>query len=129
MTEGEPPGVQRMPAESDRAQRVRAVGIALLADERVAAQSRLDANLITSPGFESNLEQRGIAKSLERRVFTNRVGAPWIARVRFLLDERCRVPYQSISPRAGWRIGISVDHCQVHALRLTPLELRLQPAL
>ena len=75
MTEGEPLGVQRMPAESDRAERVGAVGIALLADQRVAAQSRLDANLITSPGFESNLEQRGIAKGLERRVFTNRIRA------------------------------------------------------
>ena len=62
MAEHQPLRVQGLPFERDLSQRVRAVDVAPFADQRVAAQPRLQANLVTAPGSQPHLEQGGIAK-------------------------------------------------------------------
>src|SRR4029450_9549139 len=52
-----------------------------------------------------------------------------IARVRFLLYQCLLVPHQEIPPRAGVRLGTSVDYGDIAALGLTPFELVLEVGL
>ena len=100
MLECQAKGVERLPRKGNRAQRVRAIHVAPLADERVAAQPRLDADLVALPRLEAHLDQRRVAKRLDDAVVADGFGPLRIARMRFLLNERLAIPDEAIAPRA-----------------------------
>ena len=57
MLAAQPVGVQRLAPERDRPQRVGAVDVPLLPHQRMAAQSRLDPDLVAPPGSQPHLDQ------------------------------------------------------------------------
>ena len=57
MIEGEAMGVQRLAFERDRPQRIRTEHVSPFADQRVAAQARLDPDLVAPAGPKSHLDQ------------------------------------------------------------------------
>ena len=65
MRERETERVQRLTRKRDRPQLVRPVDVAPLADERVSAQPRLQANLIALPRFEPDFDERRRGKLLD----------------------------------------------------------------
>ena len=67
MVEAEPVRVQRLALEWNRAQRIRAVHVPLLSDERVPAQPRLNADLVALAGLQAHLDQRGVAERIRAR--------------------------------------------------------------
>src|SRR6266545_2507328 len=129
MVERQAPCVQRMPLELDRPQRAWPERVSLFSDERVAAQPRLDADLIAPAALEPHFDQRGVFVPLEDPVIRDRFLRIRIARMGFFLDQRLLVPYKMIAPLAGRGRRMSLHHRQVHAIRLPPLELRLQSRL
>src|SRR5689334_9757017 len=96
--EDEPGGVQGLTGEGDRAELVGAVDVAALADQGVAAEAGLDADLVAAAGLEADFEARGVAEALDHLVVADRLLAAGVARMRFLLDERGRVPDEMIAP-------------------------------
>jgi hypothetical protein len=118
-----------MPSKGDRSQAVGSVRIALLADERVTTQPGLNANLVPPAGVEPDFEEGRVSKRLECPVVAGGVGSLRVSRVSLLLDERRRVPHEPIAPCSRRRIRMPVHDRPVHALRLTALELGLQPPL
>ena len=129
MTERQPVRVQRLPRKTDRPQMIGTEDVALLADQHVAAQARLEPNLVALPRDEADFDERRVAVRLDDAVFRLGFLAARIARARFLLNQRVLVPHEMIAPGAGRRIGMAVHHRAVHALRLVALELFLQPRL
>ena len=81
MDETDAIGVQGLASERNWTQRFRPVDVALLADERVAAQLGLHTNLVATPGPKLHLDQRGIAKSLHGAVVGDRLAAARVTRV------------------------------------------------
>jgi hypothetical protein len=63
--------VQRLALELNRPDRVGAVGVALLADKRVAAQPGLNADLVAPPGGQPHLDQRRAVERLEDAIVTD----------------------------------------------------------
>src|SRR5262252_4940418 len=118
--------VQRLARKRDRAQMSRTVCVALLADQRVPPQARLDANLIAPAGDEGHLHERRAGQPLDNAVAANGFFAAGIARAGFLLNQRLRVPRKRVAPRAGGRRGVPVDDRLIDTLRLAALELLLQ---
>ena len=107
VAERQPERVQRLARKRNRAQRVRPVDVALLADQRVPAQPRLDPDLVALAGHEAHLDQRRAAERFDHAVVADRFLAARIARVRLFLNQRLRVPDEVIAPRArraatGW---------------------------
>src|SRR5262245_26557288 len=60
---------------------------------------------------------------------TNRLDAASIASVRALLDQRFRIPQETIQPCARGRGRMAVHDGQIHTLGLPSLELRFEPRL
>ena len=129
MAERQPEGVERLPRKRNRAEGVRPVDVALFADQRVAAQARLDPNLIPLSGHQAHLDQRRRLERLDHAVMADRFLAARVARVRFLLNQRLQIPDQVIAPRALGRRRVAVDDRPIDALGLMPLELLLQRRL
>src|SRR3954452_9730903 len=92
----EPVCVERLAREGDRPQRVWPVDVALLADQRVAAETRLDADLIALAGDERHLDERRGVERLDDAVMADRRLAARIARARFLLYQCFGVPDQRV---------------------------------
>src|SRR5688500_5128186 len=92
----------------------------------MAAEPRLDPDLVALPGVQPHLDQRRLAKRLENFVFAARIGAVRIARMRPLLDLRALVPDEAVSPLARVRIRMAVDHGAVDPFRLATAELRFE---
>src|SRR5690349_5926326 len=65
VTERQPVRVQRMATELNRTKAVRSVDVALLADKCVAAQPRLNANLVATAGSELDFDQAGPAQRFD----------------------------------------------------------------
>src|SRR5262245_28512944 len=57
MPEDQAPGMQRVPWKGNRPQLVGAEHVPPFADERVAAQPRLDPHLVSAAGLQADLEQ------------------------------------------------------------------------
>jgi len=129
MRERQPVRVQRLSWELDRPQRVGPVGVALLADERVPAQARLDPDLIPFAGHETDLDQGSLAQRLDQAVVRHRLVPARIARVRLFLHQRLQIPDEVIAPRAFWRRRPAVHDGAIHAFRLVPQELFFQRLL
>ena len=129
MTERQPERVQRLSRKRDRAELLRPVDVALLADQGVAAQARLDADLIPFPRHELHFDHGRTRQLLDHAVMTDGFLAASIARVRLLLNQRSWIPDQMIAPRARQRRRVTVHDGLVDALRLMPFELRLQRRL
>src|SRR5687768_6199227 len=127
MVEREAPRMQRVALELDRTQRPGSEGVALLADERVAAEPRLNADLIAPPAVQPHFDQRRLAVPLADAVVADRFLRRGIARMRLLLDQRLLVPHQMIPPAPFARRRMAVDHGEVDALGLAAFELRLEP--
>ena len=75
MVEAELERVQRLPAEPDGPQDFRAVDVALLADQGVAAQPGLNPDLVAPPGPQPDLDQRRVAEGLDGAVVRDRLAA------------------------------------------------------
>src|SRR5687768_12605883 len=129
MAKRQPVGVQRMAAKLDRPPLVRTEDIATLADQRVTAQPRLDANLIALARVQAHFDERRLGKRLQHPILAAGVDTLRIARVRFLLDRRALVPHETIPPLSGRRIGMSVDDSPVDARGLAAPELHPQVLL
>src|SRR5687768_9406005 len=108
-----------MPGERHRTQRIGTEDVSLLADQRMAAQSCLDPDLVPLSCLQSNLHERGIAKTLEHAVLADRLHSLRIARVRPLLDHCLAIPHEMIAPRALRRIGMAVHDRPVLPFGLT----------
>lgn len=100
-----------------------------LADERMPAQRRLNANLIPLAGAQPDLDQRRITKLFDDAILADRLHRAWIARRRRLLRERALIPCEPIAPDPLPRHGMVFNHCPVHALRRTLDELLLERLL
>src|ERR1700722_18791519 len=129
MAEREAERVQRLSGKRDRPQQVRAVDVALLADERVAAQPCLYADLVALAGDEAHFDQRGLAIALDHAVLADRFLASRIARMRLFLNERLLIPHESIAPLARRGIWTAVHHGLIHARRFVPQELILERSM
>src|SRR5215468_5758022 len=101
MREREPVRVQSLARKRNRPQRIGTVDVALLADERVAAQARLQTNLIAASRHELHFDQRRAVEGFDDAVPADRVLPLRIAWMRFLLNERAGVPDETVAPRAG----------------------------
>ena len=101
MFERQPVRVERLARKRNRPERVRPVRVALFADQRVASQPRLNADLIPPPRHQPHLDQRRALERLEHRVVADRLLAARIAGVGFLLNQRSVVPHQMVAPGAG----------------------------
>ena len=95
--------VQRLPGKIDETQAVRPIHVTLLPHQGVAAQPRLQTDLIPLAGHEPDLDERGVFERLDHSILAPRVFAPRITRMRRLLDERTLIPHEVIAPRAGQR--------------------------
>ena len=129
MIEREATGVQGLAGKRDGPQRVGPERVALLADERVPAQPRLNPDLVAPPGAKAHLDERRVAVGLEHAIVADRLAGPRVLRMRFFLDQRLRIPHEVIAPRPLGRVGPSVYHGPVDSLGLAPLELFLQRRL
>ena len=67
VTKRQPVGVQRLPRKRNRPQRIGSEGIALLADQRVAAKPRLQPDLIALAGVQTHLDERRRLERFQRR--------------------------------------------------------------
>src|SRR5687768_9705423 len=56
----------------------------------------------------------------------NRLGSPWIALMRLLLDQRLRVPDEMVAPYARCRDGMAIDDGEIHTLGRSRAKLLLQ---
>ena len=129
MAEGQGVRVQRLARE--RNARAAPIGsdVAPLADERVATQLRLDANLILLSRLEPHLDQCRGVEALEHPVCADRVHAPGIVGPRLPLDQCLVAPRQAVAPFAGVGRQPTVQDGPIHALGLAPEELLLQVLL
>src|ERR1043166_749423 len=121
--------MQRLSWKRDGPKFVRAIHITSLSDKRVAAEPRLQANLIALPRFQPPFGQRRRRESFERFVPADRVLAFWIARMRLFLNQRFLIPHEPVAPEAGRRRRMSVDDCAIHPLDRVSLELLAQRVL
>src|SRR5207248_7280879 len=99
--EGQTVRVKRLALELNRAQFVGAGHVSFFAHERVAAQARLNADLITPSRPQTDLDQRRATKSLEYTIVADGFARARIARRGLRLNERFRVPDEMIAPGAG----------------------------
>src|SRR5262245_19199284 len=129
MIERQAPRVERVTLELDRPQAFGPVRVALLADERVPAQPRLDPDLVAAPRLQPHFDERRVAEALDDAVVADRFLRARIARMRLLLDQRLLVPHQVIAPAPARGRRMTVDDGEVDALRFAALELRLEPRL
>ena len=94
-----------------------------LTNERVSADCGLNANLISTAGPQPHFEQRRTTQILDHGVFADRVLGVRIVRPGGFLNERRRIPGETITPRSGSRLQVTLDDRQVDALRFAPPEL------
>jgi hypothetical protein len=126
MPEREAISVQRLPWKRNGPQCVRAVDVPALAHQGMAAQARLNPDLIPLPCLKLHLEERRVAELLDDAVVAHRFRALRIPRMRALLNQRLAIPDEVIAPRAIAGLGMAVDEREVDALRLAVNELLLQ---
>src|SRR5215216_3012312 len=105
MLKRQAPGVQGLARELDVTQVIGTKDVALLADQRMAAQPRLQSNLVALAGLQTNLDQRRIREALQHPVMADRLLRLGITRVRLLLHERLLVPHEVVSPLTFGRLG------------------------
>ena len=81
----------------------RRVGVHLLAHQRMAAQLRLQPDLIALARHQPDLHQRGAAQPLHHAVLAQRLLASGVARAGGALNQLLAVPDQVVAPAAGLR--------------------------
>src|SRR5689334_25182815 len=92
--EGKLRRVKRLTGELDRPQRFRAKHVPPFADERMAAQPRLNANLIALARVEPYFDERRVPELLDDAIVTHGVSAFGISGMRASLNQRFRIPHQ-----------------------------------
>ena len=95
----------------------------------MAAQSRLNAYLVTSPGAQANFQKRCAGERFQHAIFTDGLLSLWILWMCFLLNEGVLVPDERVAPDARRWVGGAVDDRPVHTSRLATSELILQHTL
>ena len=123
--ERELPGVQRLSRKRDAADR-RRVGVHLLPHQRMAAQLRLQPDLIALAGDQPHLDQRGAAQPLQHAVLAQRLLASGVARAGRALNQLVAIPDQMVAPAAGLRGQVAVHDRLIDPLRLATQELPFQ---
>src|SRR4029078_5681237 len=101
-----PPRVQRVPLELKGPQRRVAVDVAPLADERVAPQPRLEANLVAPAALQLHLHERRVLEDLQDAIAADGLLRPRIAGMGLFLNERLVVPHEMVAPFPLARIGM-----------------------
>src|SRR5215831_17626921 len=97
--------------------------IAALANQWVAAQGRLNANLVASTRLQPHLDQRRVAKRLHHTIAADGFFRPWVARASVLLNQLVPIPREMIAPCAARGLRAAVDDRVVEALGLSSREL------
>src|SRR5262249_31715742 len=121
--------VQRLSGEGDRPQRLGTEYVPLLADERMAAKPRLEADLGALAGVKADFHERRPAEGFHDAIGAHRFAAARIAPRGLLHDQRTHIPHQAIRPRPDSWLRMPIDDGEVDALRLVPLELLSQHLL
>ena len=121
--------MERLAAEFNGPDVVRAADVEALPDQGMAMQAGLNPDLIALPGFQAHFDQRGTLEDLEYTVVTDGLFFPRIARMRAFLDERVGVPGEIVLPRPGGGLRVSADQREVYPFRLAPLKLIFQVLL
>src|SRR3954447_7413116 len=99
MHDAETPGMECLPGKVNESNILRSIDVPLLPHERVAAQPRLQPNLVAPAGHEADLDQGGVAsKRFDDLVIAAGVARPRVVRMRLALNERLLVPDQVIAP-------------------------------
>jgi hypothetical protein len=98
--EAEAPGMERLAPEWNRPQRIGSVGIANLANKRVAAQTRLKPDLVALARMKADFDQPRRLERLNDLITADRLRRARVLRMCFLLDERLAVPDEIVVPRA-----------------------------
>src|SRR2546425_310271 len=126
MTEREPSRVKRLARKRDRPQQVGSEHIALLANERVTAQAGLQSNLVALARAQPDFDERCGLERLDDTVVADGVLPARVARMSLFLNQRFRIPDESIPPGSSRGIRMSVHHGQIDSLGLSALELPSQ---
>ena len=106
----------------------RRIGVHLLAHQRMAAQLRLQPDLVALARHQPDLDQRGAPQPLHDAVLAQRLLASGVARAGGALNQLVAIPDQVVAPAAGLRRQVAVHDRLIDALRLAPQELRLSGA-
>src|SRR5262249_27487151 len=121
--------VKRLSLERNRPQPLGSVDVALFPDQRVAAQTGLNPDLVSLARLQTYFEKGDIGERLDDTVAAHRRGSLRVARMRTLLDEGLAIPHEMIAPRPLTRLRNPVDKRQVHAFGFTLYELFLERLL
>src|SRR5436190_4896763 len=105
--------MKRLPGKVNGTQIVGSVDVATLADERVTAQPRLQADLVPLAGLEPHFDERRRVKTLDDAILADGIFAARVARMGLLLDEVCLIPHQTVSPGSRQRRGVAVHDREV----------------
>src|ERR1044071_6787129 len=116
--ERQPPGVQGLAPEVDVTKVVGTEYVALLADQRMAAQPRLESNLVALARLQTNLDQRRTREALQHPVVADRLLRLRVTRMRLLLNECLLVPDKVVTPHAFSRLGLTIHDGPVNPFRL-----------
>src|SRR5262249_41284096 len=86
-------------------------------------------DLIAFAGVQLHLNQRRLPELLEHAVLADRFSGARVLRMRFLLNQRVRIPHEMIAPGARPGRGMSVDNRPIDAVGLAAPELLLEGEL
>src|SRR4029453_14517827 len=110
--------MQCLPRKLNGTQRFGPISIPPLPYHRVPVKPGLQSNLIPAPSDEPDLNERRAAQAFDHPIVTPGFLASGIVRMRLLLNELLLIPNKLIGPRSGRGCGMTVDHREVHTLRL-----------
>jgi len=123
MTKRQTIRMQCLPRKQNRSQLLWTEHVSLLPHEHVAAQPRLNTNLVALPGHELYFHERRSTESLEHAILADRILPARISRMRFLLDQRTLIPDEPIAPRPGFGRWVTIDDGSIHPLWFVAEEL------
>ena len=130
MHDAEAPGMECLPWKVNESNILRSIDVPLLADQRVAAQPRLQADLVAPAGHEADLDQGRVhAECLNDLVVAAGFGGTRIVRVRLALDERFLIPDKVVAPGSSGRRRYAVYESEIDSFGLVAAKLILQSHL
>lgn len=115
--------VKRLSCKRNRPQPLRSVDVASLPDQRVAAQTRLNPDLVSLSRVQTHFEEGHVGERLDDAITAHRLGSLRVARMRPLLDECLAIPDEVIAPHPLRWLRNPVDERQVYPLRFALNEL------
>src|SRR5262245_20250103 len=129
MFEAEAVCVQRLTPEFDPVWGRRLVNIFLFSHQRMAAQCRLNADLVAFAGDQRDFDQSRSGELFNRAVMADRLFGFPVAGFRALLSQIILIPRQKVAPFSSLRFRAPVNDGQVDALGAPALELIFQVSL